>query len=391
MYNGALLKNLVLSAGVALAGKALNTWPEEAQGAAACSSTYCPLPVNMCQYTPAQAVLNLESMIDFYRSNKSPKIKKLDKSNAKVDQAQVRSLQEALVFHGYLDQVRNGELDAETLDAISVYRRVNALPSSGRIDSYLVSHLAISSGRRVKLLEEVLDKVRFMSAENSIHVNIPEFKLRFYSDGMLKAELDVIVGSRKEDGKWHTNVQRGSLEKVEVNPWWNVPRGDMTDEVRKDLERYPLLRSTMVQLVSGSWVPVKGGVHGARFRQKPGNGNSLGRLAYVFNSRYGEFLHGTPNKRLFRNNVRAYSHGCIRLEDEFYLFNALKDAGLADADLDGLLNAREGSTYKTGYVVLSEPVDVHVAYLRAWVEEGSYGLRMVMPPDVYDYGDSRFR
>ena len=69
----------------------------------------------------------------------------------------------------------------------------------------------------------------------------------------------------------------------------------------------------------------------------------------------------------------------------------LKEAGLADADLDGLLNAREGSTYKTGYVVLSEPVDVHVAYLRAWVEEGSYGLRMVMPPDVYDYGDSRFR
>lgn len=395
MFKNALFKSMILAVGAAVACESNAVSPNAKSECN--SSTYCPIRVR--EHSKLSVIKNLESMIEFYRDNESPNVRGLNKSipldtTAEVDQEEIRSIQEALVFHGYLNYARNGELDTETIDAINVYRRVNALPGSDRIDSNFISHISTSSGVRVKLLEEVLNVVKPMDTKNSVLVNLPEYKLRYYNDDKLAFEMELGIGNTKDSMKWVTNVQRGVLKEVVVNPWYVAGSKTMIPEMANDLRNSSRLRKSTEQYVNGRWIPVEGNdLVGTMFRQWPSDANLYGHVLYDFNGGYGEAIHGTPYKSVFKKNIRAVSHGCMRLAEESGLMRAFQIVGLVseDVNLDELLNAKEGDRYKTRYLKLSEPIGVHIAYLRAWVEEGSYGLRMIMPPDVYNYKNSRFR
>jgi murein L,D-transpeptidase YcbB/YkuD len=54
---------------------------------------------------------------------------------------------------------------------------------------------------------------------------------------------------------------------------------------------------------------------GLEFRQKPGPGNALGLIKFVFPNNYDVYMHGTPETQLFARSRRDYSHGCIRIQD----------------------------------------------------------------------------
>lgn len=328
--------------------------------------------------------------IHYYKENEAPKVAK--GINLK-DRKFVRQLQRALHFHGYLGKEPDGLFDEETAYAVKSYKRMNALPGPG-VDSRLVRHLSVPSKHRAKMLEEALDALDDFSVCNDIYVNIPEFKVRYYRDGDMELKMDAIVGNGKlkSNGrdKWFTYVQEGILDHVTVNPYWCVPPGDLTDETREDLRKSASLRKTVEQFVDGSWVPVDPAVSGSRFRQLPCPRNALGRAAYELSGGLNQFLHGTPNKKLFKYNVRNFSHGCMRLEDELEFFRKLQKTGVIDKSLkiEDLISVVDNGKYKTQRIELLEPVNVHVVYVRAWVEQAEEGLVMIMPPDVYDYGGS---
>lgn len=328
-----------------------------------------------------------EDFIRYYRENEVPKITK--GINIR-DRKFVRQLQGVLHFHGYLGKEADGLFDEETVHAVNSYKRMNSLHGSG-VDSRLVRHLSVPSKYRVKVLEEAVGALGDFSACNDVYVNIPEFKMRYYRDGDMEFKMDVIVGNGKlkSNGrdKWFTFVQDGVIDHVTVNPYWNVPPGDLTDETREDLKKSAYLRKSMEQFVGGEWVPVDPAVSGNRFRQLPGPRNALGRAAYDFNAGLNQFLHGTPNKNLFKYNVRNFSHGCMRLEDELELFRKMQEFGVVDKSLkiEDLIEVAEKGKYKTQRIELLEPVNAHVVYVRAWVEQAEEGLVMTMPPDVYDY------
>lgn len=333
-------------------------------------------------------VEDFETLLRYYRENEPQGI--AGRVNLE-DGRFVRELQGLLHFHGYLDKEPDAVLDEETLDAVKTYKRKNGLPGSG-VNRPFLDHLSTPSSVRVKLLEEALDALGRFGTANDIYVNIPEFKLRYYYGGELQFGMDVVVGSGKQKGKgkgerWVTGVQGGVLECAVINPYWNVPSGDLADEVRGYLGRSSSLRANMEQRVDGAWVQVVDDFSGDRFRQRPGPWNLLGRIEYDFHGDYGQFLHGTPGKELFKFNVRNFSHGCMRLEDEFALFRALQDVGVIDPTIrvDKLVDEWG---YRTREVMLSEPVSVHVVYLRAWVDHAENGLLMVMPPDIYGYRGS---
>jgi murein L,D-transpeptidase YcbB/YkuD len=98
-------------------------------------------------------------------------------------------------------------------------------------------------------------------------------------------------------------------------------------------------------------------------RQPPSDGNALGKVKFMFPNPYSIYLHDTPQKALFAKEVRAYSHGCIRLNDPFDFAYALLAPQSADP------RGEFGSHLKTGVesvIKLTVPVPVHLVYFTAY-------------------------
>ena len=115
-----------------------------------------------------------------------------------------------------------------------------------------------------------------------------------------------------------------------------------------------------------------------RLQQLPGPDNPLGRVKFMFPNAFNVYLHDTPAKGLFDRSARAFSHGCIRVEDALDLARRVLTAGGRDdaaEDLDQRLQRQQEQT-----VVLKKPVPIQIVYLTAFVDgDGTLQLR----PDIY--------
>jgi murein L,D-transpeptidase YcbB/YkuD len=187
-----------------------------------------------------------------------------------------------------------------------------------------------------------------------IVVNVPEFKLQAYDSGQQKLEMKVIVGSEYEDRK--TPVFSDSMEFVIFRPYWNV-----TDQIAEK-EYWPKIRSDPGLLARENMEVVND--HGRqRIRQRPGSKNALGLVKFMFPNDFNIYLHDTPNDRLFDKDVRAFSHGCIRVE---------KPVDLAQFALrwppDKVEAAMNGSDDHT--VKLPSKIPVYILYFTTFVRDG---------------------
>ena len=135
-----------------------------------------------------------------------------------------------------------------------------------------------------------------------IFVNVPAFKLEAYDSGQKVLEMKVIVGQEYEDKA--TPVFADSMETVVFRPYWNVPPTIAAKEIFPKGPGY-LERENMETYRENG---------GTRVRQRPGPKNALGYVKFLFPNDFNIYLHDTPNHELFDKDVRAFSHGCIRLE-----------------------------------------------------------------------------
>ncbi|TAG15182.1 MAG: murein L,D-transpeptidase, partial [Rhodobacterales bacterium] len=170
------------------------------------------------------------------------------------------------------------------------------------------------------------------------------------------------------------------------NPSWGVPRSIIVNEYLPLLQQNPNAVGHLQVIDGRGRVVPRGSVDFAAYsarsfpfglRQPPSDGNALGLVKFMFPNPYNIYLHDTPSKSLFANEVRAYSHGCIRVADPFDLAHALLALQSADpvaefqADLD---------TGKETRVDLVKPVPVHLVYFTAYPDaKGHIGYRR----DVY--------
>jgi murein L,D-transpeptidase YcbB/YkuD len=138
-----------------------------------------------------------------------------------------------------------------------------------------------------------------------ILVNVPAFELQAYDQGKQALQMKVIVGQDYE-GK-ATPVFSDSMEFVVFRPYWIV-----TDSIANK-EIYPKAEADPGYLDRNNYeiVTIE---HRKRVRQKPGDKNSLGLVKFMFPNDFNIYLHDTPQGELFKKDVRAFSHGCIRLE-----------------------------------------------------------------------------
>lgn len=189
--------------------------------------------------------------------------------------------------------------------------------------------------------------------ESHILVNAAAFEVRLWRDGRLAGAWPVIVGKTTTP----TPVFSAQVTGVTINPWWNIP----ASIVREKGGRFP---------ASQGYVRT-----GGQWRQKPGPGNALGQMKLVMPNPYNVYLHDTPSKSLFSRDVRAFSHGCIRVGDAIGFAATLLEGGRTRQEVDALVKA--GATVT---VDLPERLPVYVTYFTA--APGKDG-QVKFHPDIY--------
>lgn len=210
-----------------------------------------------------------------------------------------------------------------------------------------------------------------------VEVNIPEFRLWIKRDGDVVHTTRVVVGRPQNQ----TPVFNDQIEHIVVNPYWNVPPSIAVNEIKPHLLANPgYLDSQNMEMLSGNkvinasaidWSSTN--INNYHIRQKPGGGNALGQIKFLFPNEHDVYLHDTPSKSLFARAYRAYSHGCVRVENPMDFAAALiaNEPKITMASIDGMIGDKER------WLNLTYKIPVHISYFTLRVDDDgtirSYG------------------
>ncbi len=268
------------------------------------------------------------------------------------------------------DSAQDLVYDTEIAAAVEDFQKANGLPASGNLTARTVAAL---SGGASNLETEILanmERWRWMPrdmGETHIEVNIPDYEAVVIEKGAVIERNRVVVGKEETP----TPVFSETMKFLIVNPSWNVPQSI----IRKEM--LPRLASDPDYLHRLGYEVFSRGGH-LVVRQPPGEKNALGRIKFVFPNDYSVYMHDTPLRRLFASAKRAFSHGCVRVDDPFRFAETVlgRANGWSESRVKKLIGGKER------YVYLPKPLPVYLEYFTAFVDEwGALQLR----DDVYGY------
>lgn len=302
--------------------------------------------------------------------------------------AEVVALRDRLVAMGYLRASATQTYDRAIQSAVQRFQLDHGLIADGLAYEGTIAELNKAPEERLKSIIVAMERMRWMRGvvlgERHIWVNQPDFTAKIIDHGKVTFETRAVIGKNVPDQR--TPEFSDVMEHMVVNPSWGVPRSIIVNEYLPLLQRNPNAVSHL-QVVdrSGRVVP-RGAVNFAAYsartfpfglRQPPSDGNALGKVKFMFPNEYNIYLHDTPAKNLFSHEVRAYSHGCIRLAEPFDFAHALLSVQSANAEeeFDGYLK-----TGRESMVPLQRDVPVHLVYFTAF--PGPKG-QMTYRRDIY--------
>jgi murein L,D-transpeptidase YcbB/YkuD len=280
--------------------------------------------------------------------------------------------------------------DAPLKQAVARFQQSHGLRPDGIVGSSTLQELNTPIEQRILQIMVNMERMRWSNggrADRYLIVNIARFELEVVDKGNVVLSMKVVVGKPFLD----TPVFKRKMTYLVLDPVWNIPESIAKEEIlpkiKKDRnylkkENITVLRGwgdkeEEVDPQSVKWKSVTPLNLYFRFRQGPGPRNPLGRIKFMFPNRYNVYLHDTPAKNLFSQDVRTFSHGCIRIEKPLELAEYVLK-GDPRWTKDGIEAAiKKGSTRE---VRLPRPLDVYVVYVTAWVDkDGSAEFR----DDVY--------
>jgi murein L,D-transpeptidase YcbB/YkuD len=221
-----------------------------------------------------------------------------------------------------------------------------------------------------------------------IIVNVPSFHLEAHENGRTALEMKVVVGKPEN----RTPIFSDLMTTTVFSPYWNVPDSIVEGETAPAAARDPgflkrnnieILRvsksgATRVDPSTVNWDDPDE-LKALAFRQKPGAQNALGHVKFLFPNPYDVYLHDTPADSLFARQGRAFSHGCVRVEQPEALAKWVMQDSPEWTDEKILEAMRAGEEQ---HVKLKQPIPVHIVYFTAWADDAG-SVRLV--PDVYGY------
>lgn len=306
---------------------------------------------------------------------------------AKILQVLLRDMGEPyqIEFGDLIERHSGSEVySTELVPAIKAAQKALGLADDGVIGPRTVAVLVgDSKAGRIDKVVVAMEQLRWLPSEfasRHVFINVPFFTADYVEDGERKLSMRTVVGTRSTQ----TFFFQDEISYVEFNPYWGIPRSILVNKYLPKLYGNPGYLDQIGYEVTdrrGQRIP-SSAVDWTRYganppydvRQPPGPKNSLGAMKIMFPNEHAIYMHDTPERHLFSRESRAYSNGCVRLEDPRAMAAAV--LGWDRAQVDGRIAGG-----KNNKADLATKVPVYVAYFTAWPDrEGQVSY----VPDVYD-------
>jgi L,D-transpeptidase YcbB len=269
--------------------------------------------------------------------------------------------------------------DAKVAEAVRKFQVTAELKPTGVLDDRTVK--AINSPKRDRQIDTVvvnMERWRWLPRDLGapaigdayVILNIPDYTLKVMQNGAQVWTTRVVTG---QPGIHATPLLTETMKFITVNPTWNVPPSIIYNEYLPALQQDPTVLERMGLKLEHNR---DGSIH---ISQPPGERNALGRIRFNFPNKFLVYQHDTPDKNLFAKEDRAFSHGCMRVQNP-------------DQYASVLLNITEPNAHYTPEKIKSmygsseidlkfpTPIPVNITYQTAFVDdEGNLQLRK----DVY--------
>ncbi|HXC03614.1 MAG TPA: L,D-transpeptidase family protein [Bacteroidia bacterium] len=288
-----------------------------------------------------------------------------------------RALKKMLVQTGDYDSTAKGNDSVKLSKGLKVFQKRNFLDDDGKVGKNTMRVLKLSTEQRIRQIEMNMERWRLEPAKlpkRYVVINIPQFDLKVMDEDTVYMESKVVVGLPEKP----TPLLESAIQYIMLYPYWNVPVSIATKEILPVLKRdtsylrkknFDVLdwHGQIVDPKTINWKQYTEKHLPYRFRQREGEDNSLGIMKFNFNNKFGVYLHDTNSKRYFKKDVRALSHGCMRIENYMELAKYLLIPDSVKYPYDSLLTDILKEQQKQ--INLRKQIPIYTKYFTAIVDE----------------------
>jgi L,D-transpeptidase YcbB len=280
---------------------------------------------------------------------------------------------------GVTENPDDTKYDAKVAAAVRKFQHSADLKPTGVLDDKTVK--AINSPKRDRQIDTVIvnmERLRWLPRQlgvpslNNAYVilNVPDFTLKVMQGGAQVWTTRVVTG---KPGNHATPMLTETMKFITVNPTWNVPPSIIYNEYLPALQQDPTVLQRMGLKLERSR---DGSIH---ISQPPGEANALGRIRFNFPNKFLVYQHDTPDKNLFAKEERAFSHGCMRVQNPDQYAATLLNITMPN---DKYTPEKIRSMYGRSEIDLRfpTPIPVHITYQTAFVDDAG---KLQLRKDVY--------
>lgn len=280
---------------------------------------------------------------------------------------------------GLTENVSDTRYDAAVAEAVRKFQSGAEMKATGILDDKTVK--AINTPKRDKQIDVVLvnmERWRWLPRDLGapslgdayVILNIPDYTLKVMQRGQQVWTTRVVTG---KPGTHATPLLTETMKYITVNPTWNVPPSIVYNEYLPALQQDPTVLQRMGLKLEQNR---DGSVH---ISQPPGEANALGRIRFNFPNKFLVYQHDTPDKNLFAREDRAFSHGCMRVQNPDQYASVLLNIAMPN---EKYTPERVRSMYGKSEIDLKfpTPIPVNITYQTAFVDDGG---KLQFRKDVY--------
>lgn len=298
-----------------------------------------------------------------------------------------RVSEEARTKHAatFAEYLGGDEYTHEIAELVQDFQRENGLVPDGIVGRNTVSHLSdVGHASKIERIEMALERLRWHPEEFGVRhvlINQPAFRASYFENDETKLSMRAIIGKKSNQ----TSFFFDEVERVVYNPYWGVPQSIIVNEMLPKLHRDPsYLDRAGYEVTNASGRRVSSAsVNWWNYstsrpysvRQKPGPSNALGKVKILFPNKHAIYMHDTPSRNLFERDMRALSHGCVRLQQPQAMAAAV--LGKTEDYVHGRIAAGGGEKAEE----VPEKIPVFISYYTAWPNEAG---EVEYFTDIYD-------
>jgi len=279
--------------------------------------------------------------------------------------------------------------DQELAQAVSRFQKRHYLDADGIAGKQTLAELNTPVEQKIDQIRVNLERARWVLHDlpsSFILVDIAGFSLHYYQNNKQIWQTRIIVGL-----PYHTTPTfESSIKYIVLNPTWTIPHSIIKRETLPKIKKNPnYLQEHNLRILdhkgrniaekSINWSSYTGKNFPYLIRQNPGPHNALGRIKFIFPNKHSIYLHDTPHRELFSKERRAFSHGCIRVNDPLTLGQLILTNDGQDWDKERINQVI--TKEKTTRVNLKTPLPVMLLY---WTVNAANSNEILFKQDIYN-------